>query len=70
MKVRSVVIDLEVDLNDLLIMMREAQLERVSLGEWIRKCIQFYLDAKYRRPATEEKERPATEEKEEEGEKK
>jgi len=56
MKVRSVTIDLEVDLSDLLIMMREAQMERLSLGEWIRKCIQFYIDHKYGNAQGEEKE--------------
>jgi len=53
MRVRGVVVQLEMDLNDFITIVREASMERVSLGEFIRKCIQQYLDEKYA-PKTEE----------------
>jgi len=47
MRVRGIVVELEMNLSDFITIAREANMERVSIGEFIRKCIQQYLDVKY-----------------------
>jgi len=54
MQVKGIVVQLEMSLNDFITIAREASAERVSIGEFIRKCIQQYLDIKYNPSLIEE----------------
>jgi len=51
------------NLNDLMLIVQLASRERVSVEQFIQKCIQFYIDEKYNKPV----ERLSEEERDEAG---